>query len=326
MTEGFRKDAMFRFLPPPISGTLVTGLFFINTVFWASVLFFFVLIKLMIPIHRWRNACSRILTFIATHWIDGNSLIVQLTQKIHWDVRGFTDQLSPDKSYLMVVNHRSWADIFILQHVFNHRIPFLKFFLKKELIWVPILGLAWWALDFPFMKRYSRSFLEKHPELRGKDLETTRKACEKFKTSPVTVINFPEGTRFNSAKHQAQNSPYRNLLLPRAGGTAFVLSCMGEFLSNILDVTIVYPKKAMPPTFWDMLSGKVSDIIVQVNYLPLPDNVSGKNYVEDDDYKNQSQDWVNQLWSRKDQQMDAILTKFKGNRQQHTRIITLEAL
>lgn len=320
MTEGFREDAMFRFLPPPILGTLVTGLFFVNTALWALVLFFFVLIKFMIPIHRWRNACSRILTFIATRWIDGNSLIVRLTQKIHWDIRGFAAQLSPDKSYLMVVNHRSWADIFILQHVFNRRIPFLKFFLKKELIWVPILGLAWWALDFPFMKRYSRSFLEKHPELRGKDLETTRKACEKFKTFPVTVINFPEGTRFNSAKHQAQNSPYRNLLPPRAGGTAFVLSCMGEFLSGILDVTIVYPKKAAPPTFWDMLSGKVSDIIVQVNCLPLPDNVSGKNYIEDDDYRNQSQDWVNQLWSCKDQQMDAILTEFKGDRQQPLKV------
>ncbi len=54
-------------------------------------------------------------------------------------------------------NHRSWVDILVLQSIFNRRIPFLKFFLKRQLIWVPLLGLAWWALDFPFMRRYSSS-------------------------------------------------------------------------------------------------------------------------------------------------------------------------
>ena len=33
-----------------------------------------------------------------------------------------------------------------------------------------ILGLAWWFLDYPFMKRHSRDALQKHPELRGEDL------------------------------------------------------------------------------------------------------------------------------------------------------------
>ncbi|MEZ4565573.1 MAG: 1-acyl-sn-glycerol-3-phosphate acyltransferase [Desulfobacterales bacterium] len=50
---------------------------------------------------------------------------------IRWDVQGL-EGFSTDDSYLVISNHRSWTDIFVLQHIFNHRIPFLKFFLKKE--------------------------------------------------------------------------------------------------------------------------------------------------------------------------------------------------
>ena len=57
--------------------------------------------------------------------------------------------------YLVLANHQSWVDILVLQKVFNRRIPLLRFFLKRQLFWVPLLGLAWWALDFPFMGRYT---------------------------------------------------------------------------------------------------------------------------------------------------------------------------
>ena len=106
----------------------------------------------------------------------------------------------------------------------------MKFFLKKELMWVPVLGIAWWALDYPFMKRYSRQFVEKHPELKGKDMETTRKFCAKFKNSPVTVLNFLEGTRFNNEKHAKQNSPFAHLLLPKAGELPLSWAVWGNIL------------------------------------------------------------------------------------------------
>src|SRR3546814_9530339 len=115
---------------------------------------------------------------------------------------------------------------------FNRRIPLLKFFLKQELIKVPLLGLAWWALDFPFRKRFTRAEIEANPSLKGKDLETTRKACEKFKEMPTSVMNFFEGTRFTQAKHDQQQSPYEFLLKPKAGGTAFALSAMDGKLAT----------------------------------------------------------------------------------------------
>jgi hypothetical protein len=135
--------------------------------------------------------------------------------------------LRTDTSYLVISNHQSWVDIPALIQALNRRTPFFKFFLKKELIWVPFLGLAWWALDYPFMKRYSKAFLAKHPELAGQDLKITKEACELFKRQPVTVVNYLEGTRFNETKRKQQGSPFKRLLKPKAGGVAFVLAAMG---------------------------------------------------------------------------------------------------
>lgn len=297
-----------------VSSSLVGGLtlllFGLNTLWWGSLLLLLAFIKIIVPHAGIKDRLSRLLIWIGRIWIEGNSLVVRMTRRMQWDVQGL-EHLSPTGSYLVVSNHRSWADIFVLQHIFKRRIPFLKFFLKQELIWVPILGMAWWALDFPFLKRYSRSFLEKHPELRGKDMETTRRQCEKFKTQPVSVMNFLEGTRFTYAKHAKQKSPYRHLLLPKAGGVALVLSSMGDCLSNVLDVTIVYPENEPPLSFWDLLACKVPCVIVRVRVLPVPDNVVGMNYEEDQMVREQMQQWVNQLWQAKDRQIELHLAEKK---------------
>jgi 1-acyl-sn-glycerol-3-phosphate acyltransferase len=287
-------------------GGITLLLFGLNTLWWGSILLLFAFIKLIIPHAGIKHDISRLLISIGNIWIEDNSLIIGTTRRIQWDVQGL-EHLSATSSYLVVSNHRSWADIFVLQHIFKRRIPFLKFFLKQELIWVPILGMAWWALDFPFLKRYSRSFLEKHPELRGKDMETTRKQCEKFKNQPVSVMNFLEGTRFNYQKHKKQNSAYRHLLMPKAGGVALVLSSMGDYLSNVVDVTIVYPQNEPPVNFWDLLAGKVACIIVRVQVLPIPENVAGADYEEDPAFRVRMQLWVNQLWQAKDRQIEALL-------------------
>lgn len=300
---------MMKLVPSLMVGGVTLLLFGLNTVWWCSVLFVFVFIKLIIP-HTWiRRQISRLLILIAIIWIEGNSFIFRITHAVQWDVQGI-EHLTTKKSYLVVSNHRSWSDIFVLQHVFKHRIPFLKFFLKQELIWVPLLGAAWWALDFPFLKRYSRSFLEKHPELRGKDMAATRKSCEKFKGFPVSVMNFLEGTRFTFQKHKKQNSPYRHLLVPKAGGVALVFSSMGDYLSNVIDVTIVYPENEPPVHFWDLLKGHVPAITVRVKVLPIPENVAGLNYEEDNAFREKIQLWVNQLWRDKDEQIEAVLKDY----------------
>ncbi|RPH52253.1 MAG: acyltransferase [Desulfobacteraceae bacterium] len=292
---------MFSFLPGYLRGVLSVLIYAVNTVFWTTLLFIAAFLKLIMPF--WKKHYNRLLNWIADKWILVNTINQKLMNNIRWDVKGL-ETLKPDGWYLVVANHQSWTDILVLQRVFHRRIPFLKFFLKKELIWVPFLGLAWWALDFPFMKRYSKTFLDKYPHLKGKDIEITKKACEKFKTIPVSVMNFVEGTRFTSEKHRKQKSRYANLLNPKAGGTAFVLSAMGEQLHKIVNVTIVYPNGAK--SFWDFLCGKIGEIKIMVETLPVNREIIG-DYVNNEEFRNNFQKWINSVWERKDMQINAML-------------------
>ena len=275
-----------------------------------NTLMLIALLKLVSPGQRLKDLCSRGVMWIAETWAEIDKWIFATCTPTVWDVRGAGD-LRQDTSYLVVSNHQSWVDIPALIQVFNRRTPYFKFFLKKELIWVPFLGLAWWALEYPFMKRYSKAFLEKHPELKGKDLEITKAACEKFKRIPVTVVNYLEGTRFSEQKKARQQSPYRHLLKPKAGGIAFVLDAMGEQLKTLVNVTIHYPDGS--PTFWCLLSGRLKDVVVRFEELEIPRQFVGKSYDQDAGYRAEFQQWVNQLWERKDQLLDSLHREFPGN-------------
>lgn len=288
---------MLSFLPAPLKGVLTLVLMIVNTVCCIIPILFVTLLKLVFPLRFWQRWTAAWLVAFGETWISVNNAILALTQQIRLDVRGL-DGLHYHGWYLVTSNHQSWTDILILQKVFNHNVPFLKFFLKQELIWVPLLGAAWWALDFPFMKRFSKEFLEKHPEMKGKDLETTRKACEKFKEIPVSVMNFLEGTRFTKTKHDQQQSPYQHLLKPKSGGIAFVLSAMGGQLRSLLDVTIVYHDKANG--FWDLLCGRVRRISVRVLERPIPAEFAQGDYEEDAAFRARFQSWVNEIWQEKD--------------------------
>lgn len=297
---------MLNFLPSPLVGLIASLLMVLNVLFWVPLLLFFALLKLIFPIKKVRLVIDPLILRIAESWISGNSGWMRLTQRTTWDVQGI-DGLNDRSWYLVNCNHQSWVDILVLQHLFNRRIPLLKFFLKQQLIWVPIMGLAWWALDFPFMRRHSEEFLKKHPEMRGKDQATTRKACEKFALIPTSVMNFLEGTRFTPAKHLRQKSPYKHLLKPKAGGMALALNAMGDKFQAILDVTIVYPDG--PIDFWQFLTGKLKRVIVRVRPLPIPQHLVQGDYAGDPAVREAYQQWVQQMWREKDMQIEALLTR-----------------
>ena len=296
---------MLNFLPKPLVALIAALLLVLNVVFWVPILLFFAVLKLILPFKAMRLLIDPILLRIAEAWIAGNSGWMGLTQRTQWDVQGI-DGLDYRSWYLVNCNHQSWVDILVLQNLFNRRIPLLKFFLKQQLIWVPIMGLAWWALEFPFMRRHSEEFLKRHPEMRGKDQATTRKACEKFALIPTSVMNFLEGTRFTRAKHQRQKSPYKHLLKPKAGGIALALNAMGDKFQAILDVTIVYPDGT--PTFTQFLSGKLRRVIVRVRTLPVPQDLAQGDYAGDAAVREAYQKWVHQLWLEKDAQIEALKT------------------
>ena len=278
-----------------IHSVLSIMLYTINTLIWFVPIFFCGLLKL-IPIKPMQKLLSWVAKQCATIWVSVNSINQRLFTPTKINVTGLEETKLKDW-YLVIANHQSWVDILVLQRVFNRKIPFLNFFLKKELIYVPILGLCWWALDFPFMTRTSKAQLKKNPKLRGKDIETTRKACEKFKEMPVSIVNFVEGTRFTTQKHARQNSPFPHLLKPKAGGIAFVMQAMGEQISKVVNVTIHYPDGI--PTFMDFAGGKVKQINVHVDIRPVSEELIG-DYTGDSEFRVGFQSELNRLWEEKE--------------------------
>ena len=289
-----------------IRGALALLGMLINTLLLCLPLYAFALLRLVLRFEKAQVVLSRILVVIAETWIGNNNAIIALTSQIKWRISGM-DTLSKDQWYLVTCNHQSWADILVLQRISNRRIPFLKFFLKQELIKVPLLGLAWWALDFPFMKRYTREYLIKHPEKRGEDLKATRRACEKFRYTPVSVMNFVEGTRFTQAKHDKQKSRYTHLLTPKAGGAAFVLDTMGDSIQTLVDVTIAYPGGA--PSFWDFICGRVPEVKMEIQTVTIPEHLKGRDYSTDGQHRRNVKNWLAEQWQAKDARLEEMLRR-----------------
>ena len=273
-----------------------------NTILWCTPLFVLALAKLLLPVRSFRRAITRSLMRIGESWVSVNAFILGLGPA-RLETRG-ADRLNRRGWYLVVSNHQTWVDIVVLQTVFNRRIPFLKFFIKQELVWFPFLGLAWWALDMPFMKRYSKSYLAKHPEKKGEDLRATRAACAKFRDTPTSVINFVEGTRFTEEKQAKRASPYGNLLPPRAGGVALALTSMGEMFDAILDVTIVYPQGAL--TFWELCRGELDTVIVDIEQRPVESWMTQGDYAGDREFRATFHRWLSGIWQEKDRKIGAL--------------------
>ena len=286
-----------------LKGLISFALIVVNTLICFVPVMVLALFKVVLPFASLRAILNVLLDNIATFWIGVNNLNQRCLGRSVVDVSG-THDFALNDWYMVVANHQSWVDILVLQRLFNRRIPFIKFFLKKELIWVPFIGLVWWALEFPFMKRYSAELLKKKPELKGKDIEVTKRACDKFKYFPVSIMNFLEGTRFTTEKHDQQSSQYKHLLMPKAGGLSFALNAMDGKLHQLIDVTIFYPEGV--PSFFDYLCGKVSNIKVHIRVMRIDDSLLG-DYQHDAEYRAYFQQWVNELWKEKDLQFERLL-------------------
>ena len=297
---------MLAFLPAFLRGALAMALLVLNTLAWCALLFVLALVKLALPLPAVRRRLDPALNALATAWIACNGAILGLTQKRRWDVRG-TAALRRGGWYMVLCNHQSWADIFVLQQCLSRRVPLLKFFLKQQLFYVPVIGLAWWALDFPFMRRHGKTALEKRPELRLQDRDAARRACERFALVPTSVMNFPEGTRFSPAKHDAQAAPYRHLLRPKAGALAASLHAMGTRFRSMLDVTIVYPDGV--PSFWQFLCGRSPRVVVRVHEHRIPSDLCAGDYGEDRAFRVRFHRWLEDLWQAKDREIAALLER-----------------
>ena len=290
---------------------IISALFLLAyTLFLGVFLYAFVMLKILLPDALVRRLIDPPIVLIATLWIQGILFWLNRVYRIRWDIDGM-QRHSLEQWFLITANHQSWVDIFVLYQAYLKKAPLLKFFIKKELGYVPVVGQAWWALDFPFMRRYSKAFLRKHPEKAGDDLIETQQACRKFSYQPTSVMNFLEGTRFTAEKHASQNSPYRHLLKPKTGGLAFAIQALGDRFSALTNVTIVYPDGI--PTFWDMMCGRLQRVIVRIQEEPIPAHFTQGDYQNDRQLRAEMQHWTSTIWQAKDRQIEDILA-----RQSHT--------
>lgn len=276
----------------------------INLSVCALMIVAFVPLKFLLPFESARQVINAICSRIMARFGINSVLLIKLFNRNSWDYQ-IHGELRKDQWYLMVANHLSYLDIILLIEFAAKRMPTPKFFVKKELIWLPFVGVAAWAMEMPFMQRYSREFIAKNPHLKGKDLETTRQFCEKFRTIPTTVINFVEGSRFTPAKHKQKNSDYQHLLPPKAGGIAFTLGAMGELFNHMVDVTLIYPDSKSHIMF-DMLCGNLGRVIVHVRVLPIEEQMIG-DYHNDPEFQQGFQGWLNQFWRGKDRLLNSLV-------------------
>lgn len=249
---------------------------------------------------------------IADGWIGvNNRLIDRLLPKQDWQI-SVPANLSPNKNYLLICNHQSWVDTTIIQYVSEGILPLTRFFVKQELVFIPVVGQAFYLLDFPMMKRYSKEKIAKNPALAGRDLIEARRACSLLFNKQFVLLNYLEGTRFNAKKHAAQNSPYRHLLKPKAGGFALAMSSLGDKIDGILDMTIVYPDGV--PTYSELWSGKMPRLFVEIRELDIHEELFAQlksgEYQQNQEVKDNLHAWLDQVWQQKDAKIETVLARF----------------
>ena len=258
--------------------------------------------RAVIPLKSFKLFLAKISNQIGDLTVYGLKLIMLLMHGNNIQVIN-NEKYDMNKWYMAMSNHQSWADIFVLLTVANKKIPLLKFFMKKELWWIPFVFLANKTLNMPFVNRHSKKAIEKNPSLRTKDYENTLKSCKRFLRAPSTIFSYAEGTRFTSEKHKAQNSKYKNLLQPKIGGMATALSAMPE-IDTLINFSVVYKSKKR--SAWSFLNGEMKDVKVFIKSYKIPENLKNRNYGSDHLYRDEFKEWIEEIWDEKDRKIDEL--------------------
>ena len=254
-------------------GPIIASLIFINMLFWMIPITFLALLKLF-P-HK-SNIIDSILDSVYQLTVGINGNILKNILGIHFIIQGDL-RLTYSNNYIVLSNHLSWSDAFIAQIVLNRRIPPLKFLSKRQVIFIPFVGIISWAFNFPLLGRSEKN----------KDQNRIIKNLTKIKSDALSFLIFPEGTRFTKEKNIYQKSPFKYLLKPKIGGFSTLINAKIEY-ENVVDLTLLYPDQKI--NFWDFLSGNISHVYIYVRKLPLSEKTGGY----------QVKEWIFQKWKEKD--------------------------
>ena len=277
-------------------GIMSITILVLNTFILSCLLIPLGIIKFFLPITALKVLFTKFIIKVGELWIFTNKIWVKALHNPKWQIIG-KENIKSDGWTIATSNHQSFADIFLLQDITNRKMPMLKFFMKYVLIYVPVIGLSWWALDMPFLKRYTKKQLENNPELRGKDVREMKRALKHYALYPVTVFSFAEGTRFTIKKNLHQKSPFKNLLKPKEGGLATALSLVNE-IDSLIDFTIKFDTKKR--SFWDYLCGRMNSVKVIIREIKIPAKFLNIDLLENKILRSEFKDWLHDIWNEKD--------------------------
>ena len=253
-----------------LRGVVSFAVLFCCTLLSCTLLYILAVVQLLCPVPRWRRQLRGAKDGAITVWVYLNERFCQWFRWIRIE-SNLPNTLASRKDWWVIVsNHQSWADIVILQTVFRQLAPPIKFFTKRELIWIPFVGFGLWLLRFPYVRRDSREKGQSRQLLRLKNHQELQRAATQFHERPISLLLFLEGTRITPKKHASQLSTYKNLLRPKVGGLAFSLEALGTDVDRIVNVTINYDGTV--PGFWQFLCGRCSQVAVHVETVPVTDN------------------------------------------------------
>ena len=285
-----------KFIFENIIGIMSITILVLNTFVLSCLLIPLGIIKFFLPLTALKVLFTKFIIKVGELWIFTNKIWVKALHNPKWQIIG-KENIKSDGWTIATSNHQSFADIFLLQDITNRKMPMLKFFMKYVLIYVPVIGLSWWALDMPFLKRYTKKQLENNPELRGKDVREMRRALKHYALYPVTVFSFAEGTRFTIKKNLHQKSPFKNLLKPKEGGLATALSLVNE-IDSLIDFTIKFDTKKR--SFWDYLCGRMNSVKVIIREIKIPAKFLNIDLLENKILRSEFKDWLYDIWNEKD--------------------------
>ena len=285
-----------KFVFENIIGIMSITILVLNTFVLSCLLIPLGIIKFFLPLTALKVLFTKFIIKVGELWIFTNKIWVKALHNPKWQIIG-KENIKSDGWTIATSNHQSFADIFLLQDITNRKMPMLKFFMKYVLIYVPVIGLSWWALDMPFLKRYTKKQLENNPELHGKDVREMKRALKHYALYPVTVFSFAEGTRFTIKKNLHQKSPFKNLLKPKEGGLATALSLVNE-IDSLIDFTIKFDTKKR--SFWDYLCGRMNSVKVIIREIKIPAKFLNIDLLENKILRSEFKDWLHDIWNEKD--------------------------
>lgn len=246
----------------------------------------------------WYTKALKITEALQSQWTKNNRWIFKTFLHTTFDIQGEINVLDRQKWYLLICNHLSWTDVILIQTMLVDILPPIKFFLKQQLIWLPVIGWTCRILNFPFMQRYTISQIKKKPAKRFENIHNIQYACQRIAKRPATLVNFAEGTRFTSEKHKKKPT-YDHLLIPQIAGPSLSLQALHPAVNTIIDATLIYRQRAKAISLWRFCCGYVDHVRLDVALVDVDETLIGNCY-EDKNFKRHFSAWLNQRWKRKD--------------------------